>query len=275
MTLGISTYAYLWRASPRQERPMTLDEIFDDAVRLGLDLVQVCDWPPLEGMDAAGLARMRAAADERGLALETGTRGAEPDHLLRHLRIAEALGARLVRSMAGTPSQPPDVGRAAVALHHVAPRFEEAGVALALETYEQVSTADLVWLVEQVGSSAVGICLDPGNVVGAFEHPGRVIDLAAPHTLNVHVKDFSFARNPDQIGFRLTGAPLGEGRLELDHLLAAVRPAERGVNLVIEQWCPWQDDARTTAELEAAWCERSVRVLTAPERRRTWEGTRA
>lgn len=274
MTLGISTYAYLWRTSPRQERPMTLEDVFDDAVRLGLDLVQVCDWPSLDAMDDAALASVRAAADERGLALETGTRGVDPDHLRRHLHVATRLGARLVRSMAGTPSRPPDLDFARVALREVAPELESAGVALALETYEQIPTTDLVALVDEVASPNVGICLDPGNVVGAFEHPGHVIDLAAPRTLNVHVKDFSFARNPDMVGFRLVGAPLGEGRLELDHLLAAVRPAERDVNLVIEQWCPWQDDARATGDLEAQWCERSVRVLREPERRRMWEGTR-
>lgn len=271
MTLGISTYAYLWRTSPRQPRPMTLDEIFDDAVRLGLDLVQVCDWSPLDGMDDDTLVAVRAAAERRGLALEAGTRGVEPDHLRRYLHVARQLGARLVRSMAGTPARPPDVRAARTALAEVAPEYEAADVALALETYEQIPTVDLVALVEAVASPAVGICLDPGNVVGAFEHPGHVIDLAAPHTLNVHVKDFSFARSPDQVGFRLTGAPLGEGRLELDHLLAAVRPAERGVDLVIEQWCPWLDDPQATALTEARWCEQSVRVLTAPERRATWD----
>lgn len=60
------------------------------------------------------------------------------------------------------------------------PAYESAGVSLALETYEQLSSRDLVTLVEAVGSPNLGICLDPANCVAALEHPKAVIDRCAP-----------------------------------------------------------------------------------------------
>ncbi len=82
--------------------------------------------------------------------------------------------------------------KAAADLDELAPHLERTGVTLALETYEQIATADLVALV--TGRQNVGICLDPANTVSILEHPQTVIEMAAPHTANVHVKDFTFTR---------------------------------------------------------------------------------
>lgn len=263
MTLGISTYAYQWRSSERVAQPMRLGDIFDDALRLGLTLVQVCDWAPLEAMDDAALHHVRDLAAARGLTLETGTKGIAPAHLRRYLAIASRLGSTLVRSMLHSPGHQPDREQAQRDLREVMGEFESAGVTLALETYEQVSTPTLVELVDSIDSPNLGICLDPGNVIASLEHPDDVIDRTAAWVRNVHVKDFSFTRDPDMVGFRLAGCPMGEGLLDLNHLLEAVRPHKRGINVVIEQWCPWQGDAEETMRVEAAWVEHAVRYLRA------------
>ena len=73
-------------------------------------------------------------------------------------------------------------------------------------------------------ATALGICLDPANCVAALENPRQVVELGAPHTANIHVKDFAFTRSDGWVGFNLVGAPLGEGLLDYDHLLATVDP---------------------------------------------------
>lgn len=261
MTLGISTYAYQWRSSDSAVAPMTLEQIFDDAARLGLTPVQVCDWAPLTSMTDRELDAVRAAAEQRGLALETGTKGVAPEHLRTHLRIAQRLGSPLLRSMLHSPEHQPNRAQAEVDLREVLAEFEAAGVTLALETYEQVPTATVVEIVDAIDSPRLGICLDPGNVIAALENPDDVIDMTAARVVNVHVKDFAFTRNADMVGFRLAGVPMGEGLLDYAHLRRVVDPDARGINLIIEQWVPWQGDIESTITRETTWAHKAVEYL--------------
>lgn len=261
MAIGLSTYCFFWRGSDRVERPLRLVDMVEQTAEAGLRLFQICDSPVLAGLTPTQLRDLRTAADATGVALEVGTRGLQPDHLRHHLRIAEALGARLVRSMWTSGDDRPDRAEAARRVREVLGDFVAQGVTLALETYEQVPTGELLGLVEELDSPALGICLDPGNTVAALENPRDVVERCAPRTVNLHVKDFGFARSPGWVGFELNGRPLGAGLLDLDHLLGTVRPDERGISQVVEHWLPWQVDAATTCATEAAWTQRSVDVL--------------
>ena len=141
------------------------------------------------------------------------------------------------------------------------PAYESAGVSLALETYEQLSSSDLVTLVEVVGSPNLGICLDPANCVAALEHPRAVIDRCAPYVKNLHVKDFAFTRRGGWVGFTLEGVELGTGLLDLDYLLRTVQPEARGINCIIEHWLTWHEDFAETARLENLWNARNLARL--------------
>jgi 3-oxoisoapionate decarboxylase len=244
--IGLGSYAYFWR----HRDGLGLDDALRETADLGLGLFQVCDFPAIEDADHDAV---RSLADDLGIALELGTRGTHPDHLRRYLGIAEALGATLLRSMVNSPD-------AAADLDELAPELAERGIALALETYEQVPTAELVRLVR--GRDGVGICLDPGNTVSILEHPADVIDIAAQHTINVHVKDFAFSRAEGWVGFSLAGTTLGDGLLPLDDLLTMTS----GANRIVEHWLPWQGDAETTCALERDWTLRSIEVLREKER---------
>jgi sugar phosphate isomerase/epimerase len=239
--IGLGSYAYYWR----HRDGMTLDDALRDTAELGVGLFQICDFPAIEDAD---LTAVRSLADALGIRLELGTRGTEPGHLRRYLGIAEKLGARVLRSMVDSP-------HAAADLDAVSADLDRAGVALALETYEQLPTAELVALVAD--RPRVGICLDPGNTISLLEHPASVIALAGAHAVNVHVKDFAFSRADGWVGFALSGAPLGTGLLPLDELLAATP----GSNRIVEHWLPWQGDAVSTSALERDWTRRSIDVL--------------
>ena len=242
-TVGLGSYAYFWR----HLEGMSLEDALRDTAEQGIQLFQVCDYPLIEELD---LAAIRTLAAELEITLELGTRGTDPAHLGRYLRIAEDLGASLLRSMVRE-----SIEDAAAHLDAIAPVLDRTGITLALETYEQVPTAQLVGLVD--GRANVGICLDPGNTVSILEHPDTVIDFAAPHAVNVHVKDFAFSRAEGWVGFSLSGTTLGDGLLPLDHLLAATP----GVNRIVEHWLPWQGDAETTVARERDWTSHAVGVL--------------
>jgi sugar phosphate isomerase/epimerase len=233
---------------------MPLDAMLARTADWGADLLQICDYPLVEGYDDGRLRTLARDAERRGLGLELGTRRIDADHLLHYLHLAQRLGVSLVRSMVTSP----EADSAEEALRAVLPAYERAGVALALETYEQVPTSRLVEIVTAVGSESLGICLDPANCVAALEHPTTTIDLTADHVLNLHVKDFSFRRQEGWVGFTLGGAPLGEGLLDLDHLYARVRPVERGISQVVEHWLVWQGDSATTCRTEDEWTQHSL-----------------
>lgn len=259
--IGLSTHAYPWHVSPRTGAPYSLPDVLYSARDLGVDLVQICDHLPLESASDDELDRIRAIADRLEIALEVGTKGIQPDRLRRFLAIAQRLEARIVRTMLRVPDHHPDLDECVDLLRAHAPDYESAGVSLAVETYEQVATPDLVDVVVRVDSPAVGICGDPSNTVAILEQPAEVIDLIAPLVNNLHVKDFAFRRREDGIGFELIGAPLGTGLLPVDRMYERIDPLRRGISQVIEQWLPWQGTPSATLRAEIEWNHTAVDFL--------------
>jgi len=265
--IGISTYAFVWRANPERAHPLTIEQQMDVTAGLGCGLFQICDQARLEAARADDLRTLRRHADGLGLVLEVGTRGVESDHLRHHLWVAEMLGAGFVRSMLSSSRDTPSVDAAVDSLRAVMPEYEAAGVSLGLETYEQFSSQELVDVVERVASPRLGICLDPGNSVGRLEHPMDVARTCAKYVVNHHVKDFGFTRLEGGVGFKFAGAPLGTGLLDHDGVCAVLAEAGTGqVNKVIEHWLTRGADIESTSTTEAQWVVNSVAFLRARER---------
>lgn len=259
--IGLGTYAYFWQHSERNAEPLSLIGALEDTRAQDVGLFQICDYAPLDTMSDLELADAARAARDLGVTIELGTKGIVPEHLSRYLRLAEVFDAHLVRSMLYGPDSRPHLAEAESWLRSSIRAYESAGVTLALETYEQVSTADLVGVIERVGSERLGVCLDPANVVARLEQPQACVEQTAPLVKNVHVKDFAFARQPGWVGFTYSGARMGEGLHDYDHLLTVVRPRQRGINEIVEHWLPWQDDAETTIRTERDWTRATLEHL--------------
>ena len=268
MKIGIGSYSLFWEFESRNPSPLDIPGMIDRAAQLGCDVFQICDDPRIEQLDPAGLHDLRERAELLGIELELGTRTVGREHLSRYVEIAEALGARTLRSMVQSQEIEGGPAAAVAELRATLPRLESAGITLALETYEQVPTRTLLGLVEELDSPHVGICLDPANCVSALEHPKDVVEACAPRTVNLHVKDFAFARQEGWVGFTYSGAPLGEGLLDLDHELRhvysgdqAASVGDRAPSAIVEHWLPWQGDLDTTVETERAWTDRTLAAL--------------
>ena len=251
MSIGLSTYAFLWRSSDRVEDPFTLRDILEDTHSSGCTVLQICDYPPLDELSIDGLSALGRAAGDLGIRLELGTRGIGLDHLRRYLEMAVHLDATLIRSMLNTATERPSEAEAIESLQRAVPLYAERGVTLALETYEQVPSAQLVRIIEAVDSESLGVCLDPANCVAALERPRDVVAATAPYVKNWHVKDFAFTRQAGWVGFNLAGCPLGEGLLDYDRFRKAVDPLSNDINQIVKHWLPWQQDAKTTCAMEA------------------------
>lgn len=259
--LGLGTYSFFWQHSDRAPQRLSLPQMLQRTQALGAQVFQICDYAPLLAMDADALRGLRACADDLGLELELGTRGITTPHLQRFLDLAVTLRARTVRSMLNSAEHRPTLAEAEALLKAVRPAWEAAGVRLALETYEQVATRDLVALVEACGSRAIGICLDPANAVAALEHPRDVITRCAPYVANLHVKDFAFTRRGGWVGFTLEGTELGTGLLDYAYLIRKVDPDARGINRIVEHWLTWRDTYDETCRVENEWNARNLHYM--------------
>lgn len=256
--IGLSTYAFFWQHSDRAPTPLGLADMLAKSHALGAEVFQICDYAPIFSYSTAQLGDIRRQASELGIVLELGTRGIQPEHLQTCLRVAEALDARLIRSMVNSLDHRPTLTEAEQLIRQTLPGFEAAGVTVALETYEQLSSRDLVSLVEAVGSEQLGICLDPANCVAALEHPVDVIDRCAPYVKNLHVKDFAFTRRGGWVGFTLEGVELGKGLLPYEYMIGKVDPDARGINRILEHWLTWQESFEQTREIEDLWNTRNL-----------------
>jgi sugar phosphate isomerase/epimerase len=255
--IGLSTYSFFWQWHETAARPLSLAEIVAKTASWDVNLLQLCDFPALDRYDAAQAGDLAATGRDLGVAYELGTRGLDTAHLLHYLELAGRLDVTLVRSMVKSE----EIADAPELLAKVVPAYADAGVTLALETYEQIPTRTLVDLVTETDSAYLGIVLDPGNSVAALETPRSTIDLTAPLVRNLHVKDFAFSRQAGWVGFTYAGARLGKGLLDYDYLVEQVRPHERAINQIIEHWLVWQGDSETTCRLEDDWTLHNLAYL--------------
>ncbi|WP_158735816.1 sugar phosphate isomerase/epimerase [Alteribacillus sp. YIM 98480] len=260
MKIGISTYALLWEfTSPDQEplnEPLSLKEMLGKAKELGGEVFQICDYEPLESMSENEIALIARLAKELDMEIELGTRGVEPDHLLKYLKLAQSFDTTVVRTMINSKRSKPSINQAIEWIQNVLPDYKEANVSLSLENYEQVKVKDLVYVVKQINDRNVGICLDPPNTI--MEGQKEVIQELAPYVNNLHVKDFTMSRRNQWVGFSVVGCPLGEGYLELDYMLNHLKNENKTPNAIIELWLPFQDTLENTRKMEDEWIKKSI-----------------
>lgn len=264
MKLGLGSYAFAWAIGvpghpPRQ--PMDVFAFLVEAGRLGLGVVQIGDNLPLAALDDAKLDQVHAQAVAAGVAIEVGMRGSKHDDLLKHLRLAVRLGSPLLRVVTDSPGDEPEPDEVVRRLVSVLPEFRRSGVRIAIENHDRFTARTLTSIVERVGADDCGVCLDTVNSFGALEGPDVVVRTLAPHTLSLHLKDFRVSRVPSNMGFSISGAPAGEGQLDVPWLLDQLQSVGRDVNAILENWPPFGPDLDATIAREREWVDAGVARL--------------
>lgn len=264
MRLGLSSFAYAWAIGvpghpPAQ--PLTALGLLRKAQALGIGLVQFGDNLPLTGLPGRELDECLAWAENSHIAIELGTRGLDESNLLAHLDLARRVGAPFVRLVVDAAGNEPSPQEVVQRLRSVVEQFAGAGIALGIENHDRFTARMLAGIIDQLGPERVGVVLDTVNSLGALEGPETVVSTLAPYTLNLHVKDFVIERVPSQMGFIVTGCPVGQGRLDVPWVLERLRGAGRDVNAILELWPPAQSTLDSTMVIEQTWAKESVRYL--------------
>ena len=284
MLLGLHTYSFYLHGIGQAwadfelpwPRQMSTFELFDEAVRLGLDGLHLDDGV-LEKLDAPYLEDVGAAAKERGLYLEynfsmdMGGMGIGIQHDLDEaIATAASLGADIVkvsmdlkrpRPVAASRFHPDVMAQMksfASRLKASAPRAEAADIKIAVENHCDSFSEEILWLLDLTDSPVVGACIDTVNALMVMEDPMQAIENLAPRAFTNHFRDdrIEFQR----YGFKLTGAAVGEGDIDMKRAYEIIKTksAMRRINIETEMEIP-MDDMQKALKTEKETIERSIR----------------
>jgi sugar phosphate isomerase/epimerase len=271
--VGISSFAlrYAIAASTNPLGPLGL---LETAAELGAEVVQICDNLPLAPLSDPELDALARRAADLGLELEVGTRGSSPQQLDRYFEVTQRLGARILRVVLSDAEEGRTLDEERAVLRALLPRLADAGITLALENRFRLTPDQMADLIRSLGAlrcgtSVVGACLDPLNSVSQLIGPQEAIRALAPLAVTAHVKSGTMGR--EGAIWVLRGCPVGEGLLDVEALVAAIRANGRTPppNLLVEGWMePLETEAATLAQ-EAAWTRRGIAYL--KSKRPSWK----
>jgi sugar phosphate isomerase/epimerase len=117
-------------------------------------------------------------------------------------------------------------------LLRLAPIARDLGIHINMETHEEITSFELVRLVEAVGPDVTGIVYDTANLLQRVEHPVWSARRVAPYVRQTHIKDAAIASVDDDCVFQLR--PCGTGVVEFAELLPVLAAANPTLNLSIE-----------------------------------------
>lgn len=263
--IGISSWTYGWAVGVEQytqpPNPLTAVDLVHQARQLGVDLIQLGDNLPVDRLLPSEQAALREVARDFGIALELGTRGVKPAHLLRCLDLAVYFDSKLIRTLPQEVTSTLSSQETEECIRSVLQDFRAAGVVLALENYEAETSVELAALVKNIGDAFLGICLDTVNSFGALETPRDVVRNLMPHVRNLHIKDFIIRRPAHKMGFEIQGCPAGEGMLNVDWLFTELNASGLNPTVILEQWVPWEGSIAKTVATEQQWAAQSIAYL--------------
>lgn len=263
--LLLGSYGTAWAIGvpgyPAPTTPLDVFGLLRFAAELDLQGVQIADNLPLDALDGETRRRLRDEAAQRGLLVEVGTRGIATEHLRRYIDMAAYFESPILRVVVDTAEHHPSPDEIIDLVRAVLPVLRSAGVTLAIENHDRFKVQTLADIITRLDDPQVGICLDTVNSLGALESPDRVVSVLGQFVVTLHLKEFVVRRAPHNMGFEVTGAPAGQGMLDIPWLLETLYGCGRMFNAVIETWLSPEPTMTATIDKEADWVRQSAAYL--------------
>jgi len=243
MKLGLHSYSYrhaagLWDYTPQVNEPMSAVHFLRKAAELYLDGVFFCDPRHFESLDYGYAATLRERATALGQYLEIGMNGTNPAEVQDLVRAAHVLGSLTVRVSLDRPRPRTQeamralLAAAAEELAQALPLCERYGIPLTIENTPNITSAEVLELIELTKSEWVRVCFDTGNPLVVLEDPLEAATSLAPLISTVHLKDYQVSARGD--GLLLLGCALGEGVVDLVSVIDLISSRAPAVSLNIE-----------------------------------------
>jgi sugar phosphate isomerase/epimerase len=117
-------------------------------------------------------------------------------------------------------------------LKTLAPIARDLGVHMNLETHEEITSFEVVALVESIGPDVLGVVYDTANPLQRGEHPIATARRVAPYVRQTHVKDAFLGYHDGALDWQLR--PCGQGVVNFRELIPILAAANPSLNLSIE-----------------------------------------
>jgi sugar phosphate isomerase/epimerase len=209
-------------------------------------------------LDLQHLGELRSRADELGLYLEVGIGNANPARfaqfpavvalgegdyrrgLERQMEVARRLAFVELRiDLGGEASRfnqhvpwSEQLTATRSFLLELAPLCRDLGCRLDLETHGDITTFELIRLIEDVGADVLGVCLDTANVLCRAEDPVAAARRVAPYVHQTHAKDAILYFVDD--GLMRQSRPCGQGCIDWQQLLSVLAEHSPDLTLSVE-----------------------------------------
>lgn len=206
----------------------------------------------LEGCDDAYVERLAAEAQAHGLYLELAGGGVNPRQSGRTaaemaaewkpvFTLARKLNAPILNTCFGllrertfaSPTLAEQIELTTQALRELSLIAADYDVTITMELHVDLTSLELVRIIEDVDSKHVRVNLDTANALGLLEDPVDAARALAPYVHTTHFKDTCIY--PTDEGYNWQGgAPLGRGLVDLPAVVEILYQANPNVHLNIE-----------------------------------------
>ena len=124
-------------------------------------------------------------------------------------------------------------------LRKMAPIFRQYGTRVNLETHEEITSFEILRIIEAVGADVVGVCFDTGNILSRGEDPIASARRVAPHCHQTHAKDgiLFFSEN----GVVRQVKPCGSGVVNWREVLPILYAYNPGLTFTLEDHKGYQE----------------------------------
>ena len=117
-------------------------------------------------------------------------------------------------------------------LSMLAPVLRELGCRIDLETHEEITTHELLRMIDSVGADVLGVTLDLANVVLRGEDPVAATRRVAPYVHLTHMRDVILYRTPKGLARQIRAC--GDGSIDWSLVMSALVECNMDLNLSVE-----------------------------------------
>ena len=255
MKIGIDSYCYhryFGEVYPDQQDPGTRWTFLDFVRRageLGVDGVSLesCFFPSL---DERFLAEVKAALDERGMdrvlawGHPDGLEGGRNQNAWREMNSlipkAHAMGASIMRIVASSlmfryEPHGPQIEAIVAMLRESVRIAEDHGIVLAIENHIDYTSAEILQILDRVGSEALKVNFDTGNALRMMENPVSAANRLSSHIVAVHAKDMEACRHvPPEEWYFFSSVPVGTGLIDMPGVVRVLKESGFAGVLAVE-----------------------------------------
>lgn len=260
MKIGMTTFGF--RHLLNRSRSPSLDQIVRRARTLGFDALQVCENArPMELSGADWDALMRSA-DDVGMEIQLGCKTVDLRTLETWAERAAHLPSQMLRLVLEQDNgHRVSRGEVDTFLAGAMPILEAKDLRLAIENHFDVSSQVLAEVVAPYPPEQIGFCVDTANSLRNFESTAMVLDLLGDRAFCYHVKDYNLEGCGP--GFRVTGALLGQGELDLELVIERMLACDPVPQMFVEHWRTGIGDWETDVSQDDFWLCHSRDILRA------------